>query len=54
MGPYIPAYTGGIMLSNGVTNLPFNLIGTPQGPSPVLAGTKALFEEFIAQLKQVG
>jgi hypothetical protein len=53
MGVYIPAYSGGILLSNGVLNLPFNLIATPNAPTPVAAGTTELLATFVQQLKQL-
>ena len=53
MGVYIPAYSGGILLSNGALNLPFNLIATPNAPMPVAAGTTELLAKFVQQLKQL-
>ena len=44
---------GGILLSNGAQNLPFNLIATPNAPTPMSAGTPELLAEFVQQLKQL-
>lgn len=52
-GVYIPAYGGGILLSNGAMYLPFNIIGTPNVQTPVTAGTPELLAQFVQQLKQL-
>ncbi|WP_035057576.1 hypothetical protein [Andreprevotia chitinilytica] len=54
LGPYIPAYTGGILFGNTAMATQFFLIGIPDGMQPSQFGSEASLDTFVQQLKQLG
>lgn len=53
MAPYMPGFTGGIMIGNGVIANTFSFIGTPEGLDPARFGDNPNPDQIVRMLAQL-